>query len=401
MHFEYMICAMPADTTKPSAAAKKQKPSTQKPNKQKPKKQSSRDTNHQDVDHREDLLPTTAAEYRLLCQLAVHIQQLSPWLFMSETDVFGFQDPESSALGFVSVMGQLGEFHAISVYRGVEGLYGFRNFHRLLSVDPQSEKAHDMVYEIPQLQLSFGPSTLLDKRDREIVKASGFKFSKTQLPQFRSYRPGYLPWFLTREEAFHLVHALTHTIIVGARFFTDADVIPFNENPEDRNYLIRIPRLKDATPSWEDSVVTVDPPPTQLVPFSVDDTILGKLKEFSSFGALEVDLFVLPAKVGRSNERPRLLYALLAVDSSSDFIVGVQLMEAIDGVDLMYASVAEKLTSDWMKHQIVPQEIRTGSARLLNVLQPLAAELDITLTFAKKLPALNRAKRSMNAHLGG
>jgi hypothetical protein len=381
---------MPADTTKTSAAAKRLKT----------KKQPSRGKKQQDLDRREELLHPTASEYGMLCQLAVYMQQLSPWIFMQETDVFGFQDPENGELGFVSVMGQLGEFQAISVYRGVEGLYSWRNFVELLRIDAKSDAAHDMVYEIPQLQLAFVEPTILEKRDRDIIKASGFKFSKTQLPQFRSYRPGYLPWFLTREEASHLVYALTQTITVAARFVSDANVIPFNENPEDRDYLIRIPRLKDSIPYWEDSIVTVDPPPTQLLPFSVDSATLNKLKKFSGSGALEVDLFILPAKVGKSHERPRLLYALLAVDSASDFIVGVELLEAVDGVDLLYASVAEILASDWMQNQMVPQEIRVRSPRLLNVLRPLASELEATLSLAKNLPALNRAKRSMIEHLG-
>lgn len=382
---------MPANTTKTGAAAKKQRA----------KKQPSRDREQRDRDPREELLHPTADGYALLCQLATHIQQMSPWNFMAETDVFGFQDPESGALGFVSVMGQLGEFQAISVYRGVEGLYGWRNFEVLLQIDPGNEEAHDIIFEIPQLQLAFGPRAMLEKRDRDIIKASGFKFSKTQLPQFRSYRPGYLPWFLAQEEASHLIYALTQTINVASRFISEANVIPFNKDPEVRDYLIRIPRLKDSTPFWDDSIVTVDPPPTQLLPFSLDDTTLGKLKEFPGSGALEVDLFILPGRVGRSNERPRLIYALLAVDSASGFIVGMELMEAINGVDLMYANVAEKLASDWIQHQIVPQEIRVRSARLLNVLEPLASELGITLLPAKKLPALNRAKRSMIAHLGG
>lgn len=382
---------MPAKTTKTGAAAKKQRA----------KNEPSRDRKQPDLDPREELLQPTASEYGVLCQLANHIQQLSPWNVMEETDVFGFQDPESGALGFVSVMGKLGEFRAISVYRGVEGLYGWRNFERLLAIDANNEAAHDMVYEIPQLQLAFCPSTLLEKRDRDIIKASGLKFSKTQLPQFRSYRPGYLPWFLTREEASHLICALTQTITVASRFFSDANVIPFNEDPEDRDYLIRIAHSKDSTPFWEDSIVTVEPPPTHLLPFSVDDTTLGKLKELPRSGPLEVDLFILPARVGKSNERPRLIYALLAVDSASDFIVGMELMEAIDGVDLMYANVAEALASNWMQHQIVPQEIRVRSARLLNVLEPLASELGITLSSTKKLPALNRAKKSLIAHFGG
>lgn len=385
-----MIGVMPANTTKTSAGGKKQKP----------KKQPSRDRKQRALDPREDLLHPTAAEYALLCQLATYIQQMSPWNLMEETDVFGFEDPENGALGFVSVMGRLGEFQAISVYRGLEGLYGWRNFEKLLKIDAKSEEAHDMVYEIPQLQLAFVEPMILERRDRDIIKASGFKFSKTQQPQFRSYRPGYLPWFITREEASHLIYALTQTITVASRFVSDADVIPFNENPEDRDYLIRVPRLKDSIPDWEDSIVTVDPPPTKLLPCSVDDTTLGNLKEFPRSGALEVELFILPAKVGRSHERPRLLYALLAVDSTSDFIVGVELMEAVDGVGLLYASVAEILASDWMQNQMVPQEIRARSPRLLNVLEPLASELGITLSSAKKLPAVNRAKRSMIAHLG-
>ena len=116
-----MIGVMPANTTKTSAAAKKQGA----------KKQPSRGRKQQDLDPREEMLPPTAREYGLLCQLAIHIQQMSPWNFMEETDVFGFQDPESGALGFVSVMGRLGEFQAISVYRGVGGLYGWRNFEEL------------------------------------------------------------------------------------------------------------------------------------------------------------------------------------------------------------------------------------------------------------------------------
>jgi hypothetical protein len=297
-------------------------------------------------------------------------------------------------------MGQLGEFQAISVYRGVEGLYSWRSFVELLSIDAKSEVAHDIVYEIPQLQLAFVEPTILEKRDRDIIKASGVKFAKSQQPQFRSYRPGYFPWFLTQQEASHLVYALAQTLIVAARFFSDENVIPFIDAPEDRDYLIRVPRLKDGMPSWEDSIVTVDAPPTQLLPLSVDETALRKLKEFPRSGAQEVELFILPAKVGRRQERPRLLYALLAVDSASDFILGMELMEAVDGVELMYASVAETLASNWMQHQMVPQEIRVRSARLLNVLQPLASEVAVTLSLVKKLPGLNRAKRSMIEHLG-
>ena len=185
---------------------------------------------------------------------------------MVEIDVFGLRDPVSEELGFISVMGQGGEYQAIAVYRGIEGLYGWRRFLEILESDPKSDEAHDQLMEIPQIQLSFGPSSLLEKRDRALIKASGYKFSKNGQPQFRSFRPGYLPWFLTEEEASHLIHALTQTLIVASRFFDDPKVLPVNENVVDREYLVRTPHVKESELSWEESILTIDPPPTHLIP---------------------------------------------------------------------------------------------------------------------------------------
>ena len=69
----------------------------------------------QDIHPPEELLDPKSVEAKFLCQLASMIEQMSPWRFMTETDVFGFQDPVTSELGFISVMGQLGQpFHAFA-----------------------------------------------------------------------------------------------------------------------------------------------------------------------------------------------------------------------------------------------------------------------------------------------
>ncbi len=41
---------------------------------------------------------------------------------MTEGDVFGVQDPDTGELGFVSVMGMLGEHYAVSVYLGTRAV---------------------------------------------------------------------------------------------------------------------------------------------------------------------------------------------------------------------------------------------------------------------------------------
>jgi hypothetical protein len=352
----------------------------------------------QDIHPPEELLDPKSVEAKLLCQLASMIMQMSPWRFMSEADVFGFQDPVTSELGFISVMGQLGQHRAIAVYRGVEGLYGLRRFEDALEMDPKSDAAYDMFFEIPQIQLEFEPSAELEKRDRAIIKSAGFRFPKDKQPKFRSYRPGYLPWFITRDEATHLIYALTQTLDVASRFFSDPNVLPLSEDVEDREYLIRIPRMRESGPSWEDSIVTVDPPPTHLSPFSLDNSMVTELNQLPRCGPMEVDVFALPATVGGKNERPRLIYGLLSVDAESGFILGMELVEATEGVDLMFASLPEKLASQWLENAMVPQQMKVKSQRLADLLQQVAGQMGLSVSLVKKLPELNRAKKSLTAH---
>jgi hypothetical protein len=59
-------------------------------------------------------------EWRRLYESAVRIKEMSPWEWMTETDVFGVRSPETGELGFVSVMGLLGEHYAVSLYLGSE-----------------------------------------------------------------------------------------------------------------------------------------------------------------------------------------------------------------------------------------------------------------------------------------
>jgi hypothetical protein len=62
------------------------------------------------LDPDETPLSPSADAYKLLCQLAAFILRLQPWANMAETDVFGLRDPDTGKLGFVSVMGELGQY---------------------------------------------------------------------------------------------------------------------------------------------------------------------------------------------------------------------------------------------------------------------------------------------------
>ncbi len=132
---------------------------------------------------------------------------------MYETEIFGVENPETGEVGFVSAMGMMGEHLSVGVYRGADGLYGFRDFQEAgLEAEPFA------LFEIPQLQVSFEDREQLEKQDRDLIKKFDLKFrGKQGYPLFRSIRPGFMPWVITSEEARTLICAIEQTSEVAPR----------------------------------------------------------------------------------------------------------------------------------------------------------------------------------------
>jgi hypothetical protein len=133
----------------------------------------------------------TLQEWRKLYEAAIQIKQLAPWERMSEDMLFGVQDPETGEIGFVSIMGALGEHFAVAVYIGAKGLQGFWIAH---SGDENPFIPAEVILETFHLQASFEDRNMLRKDDRDIIKQLGLKFrGRNEWPMFRSYRPGFVP----------------------------------------------------------------------------------------------------------------------------------------------------------------------------------------------------------------
>ncbi len=150
---------------------------------------------------KEILLSSNDPEARELFDLSTQVKDLKPWRWMEETDLIGIENPETGEIGFISVMGSLGEHEAIALYLGAEGLYDFIDLHT-----DESATAHRAL-EIRHVQAAFSERKYLEKEDRNLIKQLGLKFKGGAWPMFRSYRPGYLPWFVTLDEARFLIHS--------------------------------------------------------------------------------------------------------------------------------------------------------------------------------------------------
>lgn len=342
--------------------------------------------------------PPTLEESRQLYEAAVRLKELAPWAWMDESDIFGVQNPETGELGFVSVMGMAGEHFAVALYQGAEGLYGILDF-----VSTETGPDPQQLLDIPQLQASFENRDQLEKSDRDAIKQLGLKFRGAHAwPMFRSYRPGFMPWFITATEARFLTHALGQTLEVAPRLRDDSNLLYAEDEEDEERYFVRVPRQQDGALVWEDEMMRVPPPEPERLTVMMDREIVERLKQLPQHPlTLEVELFSLPTGVGERGERPFRPYMLMLADSRSGMIVATELLKPEPSLREMQAQVPMKLAGWLAEAGLLPAQILGRSELLLALLRPFAAPLRVKLRQSDRLPSIDAAMSSMFDLLGG
>lgn len=319
---------------------------------------------------------------------AALVKELAPWGWMAETDVFGVRDPETGEIGFVSVMGMLGEHYAVSFYPNPRALYDFWAFVETGAVSP------DALLEIPQLQVSFEDREELEDRDHKVIKDLGLKFrGRKEWPLFRSYRPGFFPWFLEAEEARSLAEVLDQLLEVAPRFREDRSLL----TPGDESYLVRVPHEKSGTRVWEDTVMEVPPPEPVSIEIEMDSALLEGLESLPQSGhELEMDLFMFPAPIQEEKgARPVFPYMLLIVDRGSGMVLGADLLEPVPSLGAMWSSVPPAVARQLAGLGLRPKQIAVESELLFGLLRPLAESSDIELERSPFLARLHEAREAL------
>jgi hypothetical protein len=347
--------------------------------------------------NRKDIPMTTSEptiqEWKRLYAAMQQIKEIAPWEWMTESEVFGVQNPETGEIGFVSVMGMLGEHIAIAVYPGAEAIYKLWNL--VERAEKQENVALEAILEIPQLQAVFEDREAITQKDREVHKKLGLKFRGRQSwPHFRSYRPGFAPWYLEAAEARFLALALEQLADVAPRFDEDPSFLV----PEEEDvFLVRVPDATGEEVSWRDEEIVIPPPePMRLMiqgPTQVLDTVARLPKRRNK---LEVDFFMMPQQIGERGERPRYAYNLFLVDANSTMILGADLVSVETTFDEMLASVPARLLKILARFDSAPAEIQVSSPRLHWLLEPVLKLVEVKVKLVRRLNAIELVKQEMN-----
>ncbi len=175
------------------------------------------------------------------------------WDWLSDSDIFGVLNPVSGEVGYCCVLGELGKVFGLVVYLGTDGL----NQYKAIQSGEVGPDGDDAVFFQNCLKVSFEDRNELSKDDLEVIRGLGLKFrGRNSWPQFRSFRPGYFPWYLTEAEGKYLTLGLRQATVVALCFGRDPRMLT---GPTKTHYLVRVP-VKSGV-EWEWTSQWLEPPP--------------------------------------------------------------------------------------------------------------------------------------------
>jgi len=147
-----------------------------------------------------------------LVKLANEVCKLEPWLEIHESELFGIADPDSKLVNWCSVIGGGGDVFAIQFHEPPEAI----KFWNKAFCDEEPNMGPGLP-DTRLLECSLTP--LEDVEEEDLAMASVLrKLPKKvkSIPCFRSFRPGFIPWFIDENDAQRLCLFLE----VFTKFFT-------------------------------------------------------------------------------------------------------------------------------------------------------------------------------------
>jgi hypothetical protein len=329
----------------------------------------------------------TLDDWKKLYDLMEKIKQLAPWDWMGEDDIFGFQMPGTEELGFISVMGTLGEHLSVAVYQGEKGLAGFWHMQEL-----GDKVTAESLFAVPQLQASLENREEITTEDREIMKQLGLKFRGAKAwPQFRSFRPGCFPWHIEKAEAETLICALEQVLDVAPRYKENVELL--TPTGDDDDYLMRVQK----NGVWEDTTMHIAPYLGEPLHLKMNMAALAQLKKMMPGKAvIEIDMFMSSHPVQENRkERPYFPYTLLVCERSSGMILAVEMLQPLPTLEAMWGEFPGKVV-EALAQRMAPKEIMVRDDFNKALLEHVGKELGCKITKSARLTAVDAARKEMS-----
>lgn len=335
----------------------------------------------------------TFDEWRVLYEEALAFKRLGCWDWMTDSDLFGVENPGSGDVGYCCVLGAAASIYALVVYRGSDGL----EFHRKVQGRIISPEDREALFAQNAMMVSFESRRTLDADDRAVIRSLGLKLKGAkEWPQFRSYLPGYLPWHITQEEAAFLTYALRQATVVATRLKTEPDIL---EPREDGTYFVRVPIRKSGEIAWTEEWRAPSPVKrsTTVAP-PVPEEHLEKIRRIATRvgNNWEIDFFFTPVAVKEGAwQRPYFPRAYCCMERESGKALDMQVAENEE------ASL-QKLRDAWLllveRIRVLPRTIFVKRGDVFDVFEPLAKFLGVSIVMDENPMVIDHFIKEMDKY---
>jgi hypothetical protein len=330
----------------------------------------------------------SSGDWEKLYQAAIKFQQLSPWMWMPDEDLFAVENPEGGEIGYCSILGSGGGEFGMGIFLGPKG---YKWYLEIISQEQVSQDFEEQIM-IPLLSFGLVSRREMQKADLDIIRSLGLKFRGAHAwPSFRSQKGGYLPWYLEKKEAHFLTVIIERALIISEKV-RDGRLKLYERVDEDKILTCRY-QANQWIEEWIVPEVSFQKPPDGDQPLSpIDEAELLLLRNSSGKpgGSWEMDIFILPSPVADDSGRPYFPLCFLVVDKKLGMIIAVKMIEP-------WANPAEKnaeIIQILRETRPLPRIIHVKSQKVREILEPVAYNLGINLRIGP-LPLLEEAKTAI------
>lgn len=336
-----------------------------------------------------------------LYELAFEYKKTKLWKILWESELFAVKLSDGR-IGYISIMGNLGEYCALGLYIGEEGLNSLRNLMNANESYLSPFEFQERVVNQSCLQCAFEGKDDLSKEQREEAKAyaraHGIRISgKNAYPNFVKCQPGCYPWHLTSEkDQGDLCQALAAAIKMAqlleekmpselglGRMEHDMQEIPMLEL-QDGGYVLKKTELPEAKQvSWPK-------------PLSCNEIGIAALKKLKKSDTWECEIIQYTEPVQNNpDEPPYFPIVFMAVNADRDYILPVEPVGS-------YRENPEELLNYFidalLREKLCPKKMKVRDERTYDFAEIFCSKLKIPISIEEELPVLEQVEDEFFRH---
>lgn len=325
-------------------------------------------------------------DYEKLYQMAFAYRDRRLWEKLEDDQIYAVQ--VGDRVGYVNIMGLLGEHIALAVYPGQEGMDGLW---RILQVQTNEESESEMLAAgLGQnaLHCEFVPQEEMEKDVLDVLKgyakAHGIstRGKKNLWPQFTKYRPYREPGPVAAEEDLEmLTAALEGAIWLADRMGEDIRTLQHLGGGGET-----IPLLRRDGEGWKAESIPMPPEPDICYPIghTPNEIYEAKARKLKKQGEWACKVVPIPEPAEAEGMEEKVFpWALLTVDLATGGRIEVQRVRDYETrTDVML----DKLMEAMFRENVCPKEIQVADDRTESLLEDWTLKVGIELIREEECP---------------